>query len=43
MIDLYEMTGSVDKKRAVDFVYLDFSKIFSAVFYRLLINELVRF
>lgn len=43
MIDLYdEVTSSVDKKRAMDFVYLDISKIFYTVFHRLLINELVK-
>lgn len=37
-----EMTGSVDAGRAVDIVYLDFSKGFSAVFCNVLTEKLIK-
>ncbi|GAB0175534.1 mitochondrial enolase superfamily member 1 [Grus japonensis] len=36
-----EITGLVDKGRAVDIVYLDFSRVFDAVSHKMLIDKLV--
>ena len=36
-----EMTGLVDERRAVDIVYLDFSKAFDTVSHKILVEKLV--
>jgi len=37
-----EITGLIDEARAVDSVYLDFSKVFDTVSSKILINKLLR-
>jgi len=37
------MSGLVDKRRAVDVVYLDFSRAFDTVFHRILVDELLMY
>ena len=38
-----EMTGSVDEGRAVDIVYLDFSKVFDTVSHQILIEKKMKY
>lgn len=38
-----EMTSSVDERRTVDGVYLDFSKAFDTLSYSILINKLMKY
>ncbi|KAK4825167.1 hypothetical protein QYF61_024556 [Mycteria americana] len=38
-----EMTGSVDEVRALEVVYLDFSKAFNTVCYKILIEKLMKY
>lgn len=43
LITLYnEMTGLTDEKRAVDFVYLDFSKAFNTFSHKILKEKLLK-
>ena len=38
-----EMTSSVDERRAVDVVYLDFSEALNTVSYSILIDKLMKY
>ena len=38
-----EMTGSVDEGRAVDVIYLDFSKAIDAVSHNIIIDKLTKY
>jgi len=38
-----ERIALVDDERAVDIVYLDFSKVYGAVFHRILIEKLMKY
>lgn len=43
IIQVAELTGSMDKERAVDVVYPEFSKAFNRVSHNILIDKLMKY